>query len=88
MDDRRIKRPNRIVRKPRDYQHFGGGGGNLLMGPKEVKTVGAGVREEEQPLLEEPVKGFGRHTCRFFPFSTCQLLACVSPWLNRARSRY
>lgn len=58
------------------------------MGPKEVKIVGAGVGEEEQPLLEEPAKGYGRHTCRFFPFSTCQLLACVSPWLNRARSRY
>lgn len=58
------------------------------MGPKEVKIVGAGVGEEEQPLLEEPAKGYGRHTCRFFPFSTCQLLAYVSSWLNRARSRY
>ena len=58
------------------------------MGPKDVKTMGAGVGEEEQPLLEEPGKGYGRHTCRFFPFSTCQLLACVSPWLNQARSHY
>ena len=49
--------------------------------------MGAGVGEE-QPLLEEPAKGYGRHTCRPFPFPTCQLLACVSPWLNRARSRY
>lgn len=56
------------------------------MGPKEVKTGGAGVREEEQPLLGEPAKGWGRHTCRFFSFPQLPSLASVSPWLNPARS--